>query len=227
MGIFTRFRDIVSSNINAILDRAEDPEKMVRLMIQEMEDTLIEIKSSCAGVMAEQKKLERALASARVAMNDWDDKARLAVAKGRDDLARAALTEKRAQARRVEVLENQLEATRETVSTFQTDIAQLELKLADAREKQRTIIQRRSAAMARQQAATRIRRIDTSDAFTRFEAYENHIDRMEAEAGLVDSLRPKDRLHEEFQNLEYEDDIEQELNRIKQGSGSDEQNKGQ
>lgn len=227
MGIFTRFRDIVSSNINAILDRAEDPEKMVRLMIQEMEDTLIEIKSSCAGVMAEQKKLERALAAARQAMEGWEAKARLAVSKGRDDLARAALAEKRAQSRRVEVLDGQMDATGETVTHFQTDIAQLELKLADAREKQRTIIQRRSAAMARQQAATRIRRIDTSDAFTKFEAYENHIDRMEAEAGLVDSLRPKGRLHEEFQNLEYEDEVEQELNEIKQAAKPSDENKGQ
>ena len=88
MGIFTRFRDIVSSNINAMLDRAEDPEKMIKLMIREMEDTLVEIKAACAGAMAEKKKVVRRLEEVRERANLWEERARLAVAKGRDDLAR-------------------------------------------------------------------------------------------------------------------------------------------
>src|SRR5436853_7539160 len=107
MGIFSRFRDIVSSNINAILDCAEDPEKMVRLMIQEMEDTLIEVKSSCAGFMAEQKRIERALGQARNEVNGWEGKARLAVEKGRDELARAALAEKQRHINKVNGLNEQ------------------------------------------------------------------------------------------------------------------------
>ena len=95
MSIFTRLRDIVTSNLNAMLDKAEDPEKMVRMMIQEMEDTLIEVKSSCAGVMAGQKCLERELAAVGRTVADWEAKAKLAVEKGREDLARAALAEKR------------------------------------------------------------------------------------------------------------------------------------
>ena len=91
MGIFTRFRDIVSSNINAMLDKAEDPEKLVRLMIREMEDTLVEIKASCAGVMAGAKKVERQLDEVRARIRYWEEKAPLAVSKGRDDLARQPL----------------------------------------------------------------------------------------------------------------------------------------
>ena len=95
MGIFTRFRDIVSSNINAMLDSAEDPEKLIKLMIREMEDTLIEIKASCAGVMAERKKEQRQLEEIEARAKHWGEKAELAVRKGRDDLAREALLQKR------------------------------------------------------------------------------------------------------------------------------------
>jgi phage shock protein A len=215
MGIFSRFRDIVSSNINAILDRAEDPEKMVRLMIQEMEDTLIEIKSSCAGFMAEQKRIERQLKQVETEADGWEAKARLAVEKGREDLARAALTEKHAYAARAESLRSQLEESRGLVAATQDDIAQLEAKLNDAREKQRMIIQRRAAAMNRFTAQTRIRKAETSEAFVKFEAYENGIDRLEAQAGLVDSLRPRAGLNEQFAELEQSDAIEQDLSRLK------------
>ena len=105
MGIFTRFRDIISSNINAMLDRAEDPEKLIKLMIREMEDTLVEIKASCAGVMAERKKAQRQLEDIEAREKYWEDKAGLAVNKGRDDLAREALIEKRGHTRRKEGIE--------------------------------------------------------------------------------------------------------------------------
>lgn len=216
MGIFTRFSDIVSSNINAILDRAENPEKLVRLMIQEMEDTLIEVKSQCAGVIADQKKVERSLKDAEGYVTEWEDKAKLAVNKGRDDLAKAALNEKRRYTRKVDFMTEELARTKELVETFRGDITQLEEKLNDAREKQRSIIQRRAAAMARHEAQTRIRRIDTSDAFVKFEAYEHSIDRLEGEAELVDSLRPKQTdLREEFSKLENEEEVEQELEALK------------
>jgi phage shock protein A len=208
MGIFSRFRDIVSANINAILDHAEDPEKMVRLMIQEMEDTLIEVKSNCAGFMAEQKRMERSLEAVQAEAGAWE--------KGRDDLARAALAEKQRQVRKTESLKEQVDQTHELVSQTQAEIAQLEQKLCDAREKQRIIIQRRAAAMSRIQTQSKIRQIDTSEAFAKFEAYENGIDRLEAEAGLVDSLRPKDGgLREKFAELEHEDAVEQELENLK------------
>jgi phage shock protein A len=217
MGIFTRLRDIVTSNLNAILDHAEDPEKMVRLMIQEMEDTLIEVKSHCAGVIADQKKLERAIAAARAETADWEAKAALAVEKGRDDLARAALAEKNRQSARLDSLQRELETARDAVAVFKGDISALEAKLADARDKQRSIIHRRAAAVSRKTAAGHIRRVDTSEAFAKFEAYERGIERLEAEAELVDGLRPRQpSLRDQFSDLEHQEEVEQELNRLKQ-----------
>ncbi len=217
MGIFTRLRDIVSANLNAMLDCAEDPEKMVRMMIQEMEDTLIEVKSSCAAVMADQKKQERELSAVQSENGEWERRARVAVEKGRDDLARAALAEKQRMAQRTRVIEDELGRTRQAVVDFKEDITQLEQKLADAREKQRSIVHRRSAAMARRDCQTKIRSIDTSEAFARFEAYEQGIDRLEAEAGLVDGLRPRTpTLKDELAALEHSEEIERELDALKQ-----------
>ncbi len=220
MGIFSRFRDIVSSNINSILDSAEDPEKMVRLIIQEMEDTLIEVKSSCAGFMAEQKRGERSLRETEAEAEVWQTRARMAVEKQREDLARAALAEKQQFALKAERLRSQLDQTRDLVANTQSDISQLEAKLNDAREKQRLIVQRRSAAVNRISAQRKIRRADTSDAFVKFESYENSIDRMEAEAQLTDSLRPKTTgLSDQFAQLEHSEKIEQELAELKGSMG--------
>ena len=222
MGIFSRFKDIVSANLNSILDRAEDPEKMVRLMIQEMEDTLIEVRSSCAGEMAHQKKLERALAEAQTFEKEWTDKATLAVTKERDDLARAALAEKRRYVQRATSLGETVEHTKGMIEQYHSDIAELEAKLADARQKQHAIIQRRAAAVVRKETQQRIRRIDTTEAFAKFAAYENSIERLEAEGDLVNGLRPKNDLRSEFAQLENQEEIEQDLARLKketQGRG--------
>jgi len=142
MGIFTRFRDIISSNLNAMLDGAEDPEKMIRLMIHEMEDTLVDIKSSCARVMATCKKIERQMGEASSRENHWDERAKLAVDKGRDDLAREALLEKRRYTQKAESLDKELAEHNALVEKYQEDIRQLEDKLNTAREKQRLLIQR-------------------------------------------------------------------------------------
>ena len=134
MGIFTRFRDIISSNLNAMLEKAEDPEKLVKLMIQEMEDTLVEIKASCAGAMATKKKVGRALEEALARAKEWARKAQHAVEKARDDLAREALIEKRRYQERTESLEREIALCDELVEQYQADIIQLEEKLSTARE---------------------------------------------------------------------------------------------
>jgi phage shock protein A len=125
MGIFTRFRDIVGSNINSMLDRAEDPEKLIKLMIQEMEDTLIELKAACAGVMAESKKVERQLQTLEKRVDYWEDKANLAVNKGRDDLAREALLEKHRYSQRMESLTNELTEHEALLEQYKDDTRQL------------------------------------------------------------------------------------------------------
>ena len=152
MGIFTRFRDIISSNINAMLDKAEDPEKLIRLMIREMEDTLVELKASCAGVMANAKKIQRETGMADERASDWASKAELAVSKGREDLAREALTEKRRYTDRMESLAKELIEHNTLVAQYQDDIRQLEEKLGSAREKQRMLVQRHIHAAKKKRA---------------------------------------------------------------------------
>jgi phage shock protein A len=214
MGIFTRFRDIISSNINAMLDKAEDPEKLISLMIREMEDTLVEIKASCAGVMANRKKLERQMFESHARAENWDKKARLAVTKGRDALAREALLEKRRYSERADSLERELLDMNGLVDQYQEDIRQLEEKLGTAREKQRALIQRNIHANRKRRAQEEIRRMESAEAIVKFEEFENRIERMEAEADLV-NYGKKPALEVEFEELMVDDDIEKELQTLK------------
>ena len=213
MGIFTRFRDIVSSNINAMLDKAEDPEKLIKLMIREMEDTLVEIKASCAGVLANSKKVERQLKEVRSRAEYWGEKAQLAVNKGRDDLAREALMEKRRYADAVDVLDRELIEHNVLLEQYQKDIRQLEEKLGTARERQRILVQRQIHAAGKMRAQEEIRRIDSSEAILKFEELENRIERMEAEADLVNFGKPE--LEEELEGLDFDEEIEAELQTLK------------
>ena len=214
MGIFTRFRDIISSNINAMLDKAEDPEKLIRLMIREMEDTLVEIKSACAGVMAGGKKIKRQLDGLETRTQYWEEKAELAVNKGRDDLAREALVEKRKFFRRMETLEGDLAEHDLLIEQYQDDIRQLEEKLKSARDKQRMLVQRHIHARKKMQAQEELRRIDSSETVIKFDEIENRIERMEAEADLV-NYGKKTSLEEELERLSVDEEIENEMRALK------------
>lgn len=226
MGIFTRVRDIINANINSMLDKAEDPEKLVKLMIREMEDTLIEVKANCARSMATKKKLHREVDTMLGHAKTWDEKAQLAIEKGREDLAREALIEKRRFVERAEQLEEELEQVKGLVAQYQSDIMQLEDKLGAAREKQRVLVQRHQHAQDKMRAQTQIRRFDTHDAVQRFEAFQERIDRMEAEADLVNGAR-KPSLEQEFATLERDEDLERELVDLKARTGQKHQEQHQ
>jgi phage shock protein A len=221
MGIFTRFRDIVSSNINAMLDKAEDPEKLIKLMIREMEDTLVEIKTACAGVMAGGKKIQRHLNEFESKSRYWEEKAELAVSKKRDDLAREALVEKRKFTRRIETLKNELGEHDLLIEQYQDDIRQLEEKLKSARDKQRLLVQRHVHARKKMQAQEEMRRIDSTETVMKFEELENRIERMEAEADLIDYGK-KSSLEEELERLSVDEEIENELQALKKPSSANE-----
>jgi len=219
MGIFTRFRDIISSNISAMLDKAEDPEKLIRLMIREMEDTLVEIKTACAGVMAGGKKIKRQLEGLGARVQYWEEKAELAVNKSRDDLAREALIEKRKFNRRMETLENDLAEHDLLIEQYQDDIRQLEEKLKSARDKQRMLVQRHIHAQKKMQAQEELRRIDSSETVMKFDELENRIERMEAEADLI-NYGKKTSLEEELERLSVDEEIENELRALKTPSAT-------
>ena len=218
MGIFTRVRDIISANLNAMLDKAEDPEKLIRLMVKEMEDTLVEIKASCAGAMAAKKKIERDCQTVETRASQWGEKAQLAVDKGREDLAREALIQKRRYTERCAALQKERAECDALIRQYQDDITQLENKLGAVREKQRLLIQRHIHAQKRRRAQEDLRRLDSSEAFVRFEQFENRIERMEAEADLVNPGPSAERQHslaEEFARLEGDEEIEKELAGLK------------
>ena len=219
MGIFTRFKDIIASNMNAMLDNAEDPEKLIKLMIREMEDTLIEIKSSCASTIAEQKKVERLFDGMVAKENFWVKKAKLAVEKGKDNLARQALQQKRIYSGKAEAVEEELIELGSIVDQYRNDIEELENKLKSAREKQRLLVQRHIRAKSKKNAQEEIRRADSIEIMQKFETLENHIERMEAEADLVNYGRPA-TLEDEFDALEADDDIEAELDKLKSSPSS-------
>ena len=221
MGIFSRFKDIVSSNLSAMLDKAEDPEKLIRLMIQEMEETVVEIKAGTASLMADRTRIGREKDAAASRMDLWEDRARLAVEKGREDLAREALMEKHRMQKAVDGLDAEQARFDALIEQAREDIGQLEAKLEGARERQRSLIKRHARAGERKRARNDVGRAASADAMMRFEHFERRVERMEAEAELagpnVGSSGSRS-LEDEFALLEGADTIEAELEALKKGS---------
>ena len=214
MGIFTRFSDIVNSNINAILDKAEDPEKIVRLMIQEMEDTLVEVRSAAARSIADKKDLNRKIETLDRERSDWEDKAELAMRKGREDLAKAALVEKSRANSAVELLKEDYVAVDDGLGKLNEDIAKLESKLEDAKTRQKSLLARHKTASSRLAARKKIHDYKIDDAMVRFEAYTRRIDDVEGRVEAYDLGLPKD-LNHEFAGLEAEESVNKELDALK------------
>jgi len=214
MGIFTRFSDIVNSNINAILDKAEDPEKIVRLMIQEMEDTLVEVRSAAARSIADKKDLNRKLSHLEREEREWDGKAELALRKGREDLAKAALVEKSRATSAVEIIRADYAAIDEGLSKLNDDISRLEKKLQDAKTRQKSLLARHKTANSRLAARKKIHDYQIDDAMIRFEQYTRRIDDVEGRIEAYDLGLPKD-LNHELAGLEAEESIAKELADLK------------
>lgn len=214
MGIFTRTRDIVSANINSMLDSAEDPHKLVTMMCREMEDTLIELKASCAGAMAAKRRMQRERDECDSRAQTWSNRARRAVDRGRDDLARRALAEKRALQDRIDSIDREIERCEDVVTQYRSDIVKLEEKLQSAKERRSVLVQRHIQARNRIRTERDIRKFDTSGVVARFDAYEHRIERLETDAELINYGR-KPSLEEEIDGLGGDDDIERELRELK------------
>ena len=186
MGIFSRMSDIINSNINAMLDQAEDPAKMVRLIIQEMEDTLVEVRTSSARVLAERKQATRRLEQARAEAETWEEKARLAISRQREDLARGALQEKRSIDEEVALVEAELIAADEHIEQLSTEVLQLQQKLDDARARQKALSLRTQTVQSRIKVKRQIQRDALDDAFLRFEHFERRMDTLESQLEAMD-----------------------------------------
>ncbi|MDX5406643.1 MAG: phage shock protein PspA [Chromatiaceae bacterium] len=213
MGIFSRFSDIVNSNINALLDKAEDPEKMVRLIIQEMEDTLVEVRSSSAKTIAEKKDLQRVVTRLQEEVVDWQAKAELALSKEREDLARAALIERQKAADQAESVAADIANLDEHISKLQDEVAQLQEKLADAKARQKSMLMRQQTVASRLEVKKTLDSNRINDAMYKFERYEQKIDTLEAQVEAYDL--GKKTLKDEFAELAAQDKIDNELAALK------------
>lgn len=214
MGIFSRLTDIINSNINSILDKAEDPEKIIRMIIQEMEDTLVEVRSSAARAIADQKDVDRKLKRLEEIQADWERKAELAISKGREDLAKAALVEKSEAAETAKFLSEEKERLVEALKRHEDDIVKLEAKLREAKAKKATIDARHKTATNHVRVKRNLHDNRIEDAFERFDKVESRLDRLEAEAESFDLGKGRS-LADEIDDLERNEEIEKEFQALK------------
>ena len=215
MGMFSRMSDIVQANINAILDKAEDPAKVVKLLIQEMEETLVELRSVAATNLAEKKHVQRQIDKLQQQVDSWQVKAELAMEKDREDLARAALAEKHHAAQQFSALSDEMIAVDESLTKLQADMGKLQDKLLEARTKQKSILLRERSASVRMQVRNKSHSVKIDDAIVRFEQYERRIDGLESQVDAYDLVDESKGLEAEFNQLEAESQIEQELEALR------------
>ncbi len=213
MGIFSRVTDIANANINALLDKAEDPEKMVRLMIIEMEETLVEVRTTSARMLADKKTLHRKAEQLSKLAHDWENKAALAIQKDREDLARAALLEKHDIEQDVIAVRKELEEYDIQLAKLSDDIEQLQLKLADAKARQKTLVMRADSSRSRLEVRMHLRKDVVDDALAKFERYERKLDELEGQVESYDL--GKQGLHDAFADLENEEKIAEQLAELK------------
>ena len=220
MGIFSRFADIINSNIGAILDRAEDPEKIIRLIIQEMEDTLVEVRTNAAHAIAERKEIGRKLSRLQETRHEWERRAELALAKGREDLAKGALLEKAKLGEVGRMLEEQLAQVETALGQGDADISKLQAKLAEAKAKQKALMVRHDTADSRLKVRRNLYDSRVDDALARFDQVERKLDEAEGKVEAYD-LGQRQTLAQEIADLEAESAIDEELSVLKRRLATD------
>jgi phage shock protein A len=215
MGIFSRTRDIIAANVTDLLDKAEDPAKMIRMIILEMEETLVEVRASAARSIADQKEMRRQIGKLDRLQENWVEKAELALSKGRDDLAKAALYEKQKAAEMADQLKAEIEVLDDALRASEADIAKLQNKLREARARQNAVMTRMESAHNR----TRLREMysgpKVDDAFSRFDVLERHADLAEGHADALGLGGPPKSLDEEISELRNADKVDAELEALK------------
>ena len=215
MGIFSRTRDIIAANMTDLLDRAEDPAKMIRMIIMEMEETLIEVRASAARTIADQKEMRRSIAKLDGLQASWTEKAELALSKGREDLAKAALVEKQKATKLADQLKDEIGALDDTLKASEEDIAKLQNKLRDARVRQNSIVTRLESAHNRAKMREMYAGPKIDEAFSRFDLMERRVDMAEGRAEAAGIGAAPRTLDEEIAELRSSDAVEAELAAMK------------
>lgn len=215
MGIFSRTRDIIAANVTDMLDRAEDPAKMIRMIIREMEETLIEVRASAARTIADQKELRRHIAKLEKLQESWTEKAELALSKGREDLAKAALVERQKAADMAVQLQAEIDVLDEALAASEADIAKLQQKLREARARQNSIVTRLESAHNRMKLREAYSGVRVEDAFSRFDMLERQVDLAEGRADAAGLGAPQKSLEEEIAELKSAEKVDAELEALK------------
>ena len=214
MSIFSRARDIFAANITELLDRSEDPAKMIRMVILEMEETLVEVRASAARCIADSKEMRRATARLGELQASWTEKAELALSKNRDDLAKQALIERQKAADMAAGLEAELKSIDDTLKGYEADIAKLQGKLREARARQNSIAARYESAVTRARARELMNGSRAEDAFSKFDVLERRADFAEGRADALGMTGPKS-LEEEIAELKASEKVDAELEALK------------
>ena len=214
MGLFSRFTDIINANLNSMLDKAEHPEKMIRLIIGEMEETLVEVRTTAAKNIAEQKTLARKVKAAREGVAHWHDKAEVALSKSRDDLAKSALAQKHKCQAELTQLDGENGQLTDLLSAIQEDAQRLQDKLNEAKRRQDTLRLRQESAEVRLKVREKAVIHNIDEAMAKFERYQQKIDHLEAQVESYDLTENKD-LSTQIAELEQDDSIEAELAEMK------------
>lgn len=214
MGIFSRTRDIIAANFTDLLDKAEDPAKMIRMIILEMEETLVEVRASAARTIADQKEMRRHISKLESLQESWTEKAELALSKGREDLAKAALVEKQKAADMAAQLTGEITVLDEALRASEEDINKLQTKLREARTRQNSIVTRLETAHNRYKLREMYAGPKMQDAFSRFEIMERRVDMAEGRAEVAGMGVPKS-LEEEIAELKASEKVEAELAAMK------------
>ena len=209
--IFTRTRDIIAANMSELLDRSEDPARMIRMIIVEMEETLVEVRATAARSIADIKEMRRACTRLDDLQYGWTEKAELALEKGREDLARAALAEKQKAAEMAEGLHAEISQIEQVLKGYEADIARLQAKLSEARARQNAIAARFESAVTRAKAREIMHGSRTQDAFSKFELLERRADFAEGRCEALGITT----LEDEIDQLRADEAIEAELEAMK------------
>lgn len=219
MGIFSRTRDIIAANVTDLLDRAEDPAKMIRMIILEMEETLVEVRASAARTIADQKEMRRHITKLDALQESWKEKAELALSKEREDLAKAALVERQKAVEMADQLKSQILVLDEALAASEEDIAKLQGKLREARARQNSLVTRMESAQSRLRAREMYNGERVQDAFSRFELLERRVDMAEGQADAAGLGGQPKTLEQEIAELQSNDAVEAELAALKAAQG--------
>jgi phage shock protein A len=215
MGIFSRTRDIIAANVTDMLDKAEDPAKLIRMIIMEMEETLVEIRASAARTIADQKELRRHIVKLGTLQDNWKEKAELALSKDREDLAKAALVERQKAVDMADQLNAEIGVHDDALRAYEEDITKLQAKLREARSRQTSISTRLETAHNRIRVREAYSGSKVEEAFSRFDILERRVDLAEGRADVLSmGLAPKS-LEEEIAELQTSDKVDAELAAMK------------